>query len=1301
MKQILAIILLMLCLVLPERIESQTYKSFVQIPTDADASMVASIIQDRSGMIWLGTNKGLYSYDGYSVYAHNKGHKDIKTHIYCGLDIGGSQLYLGSDNGLIIYNYRTDSYEALPAKFPKDIRAIVKDGNAIWLGSLEGLFRYDFATKKLSHFETRHYAGLSHNTIYSIIKGSDNRIYIGTYNGFCYYDKHKHGFTKIPLPSIAQKSNVFVNSLLEDRPSGCIWIGTEGNLYRYSLKSGKVERISGFNDNSVKALALDSNHKLLVGTDNGLFVYNGSHIEQHVLHDSRNSSSLSNDVVWSLLRDSNGNIWLGTDDGISMESHIQDIPFTRISQITGVGAGNHFYSIFRDFGGTLWLGGSNGLISTNISLSSPQTSRWYRVDNPVYPIAHNRIRQIYEDREKHLWICTDGGLHRYENGQWHRYNLEDRTRTMNANWAYNVYEDERGRLWVATCLGGILVVDKHKLERSKDYCIADYSFGSSNGLAGMFVNQLVPDSRGNIWVLLYNNGLQCINTHTMRIQHIGLNEFKGDNNPNFLLSDSLKHLWVGLRGGVLYIGDGYTKPHMIVFKNFGQGEITAMAEVKNEIWVCSTDGVWIINKKTMKGQRIYSANQTFSCIYYDKRSNLIFLGSVDGLVCTSPENLRRKIQRHSLQLIAVYSNNEQHFNQNGRSFRFFGDIEFAADENHLVFEFSDLPYAQAEKDHFFYKLEGVDNDWNTLPQNSNHITFNNLPSGSYKLLISRLNANGEPSSPLVVPFKILPHWYYSLWAKIFYTILLMALVWWLFKFYRMRNRLRLERIEKERVMEQSRQKMDFFTNISHDFKTPLSMIIAPLSRLLQEIKESNLRTQLELAQRNAMKLTAMIHQLIDFDRVENNVNSTLMLGRVDFVQLAYKVFCGFEDGIFRDKSIETKFDTNIESVYMQVDELKIESTIANLLSNAAKYTPDRGSVHMSLLIDTNTVKVAIQDTGIGIPAKDLPYVSQRFFQSSKTKGKKEGTGIGLYMARAYTELHGGTFSISSEEGHGTLVTLTFPAGNLSPDTQLIDTIYSPMISGDSDTLPLVIIVDDNKDMIEFMTVILKPYFRCMSAYDGKTGLDLCISQTPSLIITDVMMPVMDGMEMCHHLRDNVPTSTTPIIMLTAKNDKITELESIRINIDAFLVKPFDANILLLRAQQLVNKYNLIEKKKRIGAISEPKAIEAVSEDEKFLSQITALIEDCVGDFEMNVNSLCERMGLGNKLVYRKLKQLTGQTPVEYIRIIRMKKAAMLLSQQKFTVAEVMYMVGYSNTSYFSKCFQTEFGVTPRQYSEKK
>ncbi len=1277
----------------------QTYKTFRQIPMGADASMIADIIQDRSGMIWMGTNNGLYSYDGYTVYAHNKGPRYLKTHIYCGIDIDGSRLVLGSDNGLLVYNYRTDTYESLPGRFPHDIRTLVRDGNTLWLGSLNGLFTYNLHSQKLKHYDVRHNQGLSHNTIYSIIKGSDRNIYIGTYDGMCYYDKSRHRFTKIAIPISVYKSNVFVNSLLEDKQSKCIWIGTEGNLYQYAMVSGNVRKIDGFNDNSIKALALDRNHKLLVGTDNGLFIYNANRIERHLLHDSRTSSSLSNDVVWSMLSDFNGNLWFGTDDGLSMTPRIQEIPFIPIFQITGQGAGNHFYSIYRDVSGILWLGGSNGLISSSSTLSSPQTSHWYRVDNAAYPIAHNRIRQIYEDREHHLWICTDGGLHRLIGRQWHRYNLEDKSRTKNANWAYNVYEDEKGRLWVATCLGGVLVVNKHKLENSKDYCIADYSFNTSNGLAGMFVNQLVPDGNGYIWVLLYNNGLQRINMKSMRIESTGLDNLRGDNNPSFLLSDSKRNLWVGLRGGVLSLGSKKDKPYMIKFKNFNQSEVTAMTEVKNEIWVCSTDGVWIIDKRHKTAQRIYSSSRTFTCMYYDNRSNYIYLGGVDGLISTTPENFRRNVTGNRPQLVAVYVNNELRFAQDGQSFRSTDRLEFASDENHLVFEFSDYPYTQTDKDRFVYRLKGVDVGWNSLPQNNNHITFNNLPYGKYNLEICKLDANGKPSKSLLIPFAIRYPWYLSWWARFVYFIMIGSLVIWCINFYRMRNRLRLERMEKERIIEQSKQKMDFFTNISHDFKTPLSMIIAPLSRLLIEVKDKNQKPQLELAQRNAMKLTAMIHQLIDFDRVDNNVNSTLMLGRVDFVELAHKVFVGFEEGLFREKSITSEFNTNVETCYQQLDELKIESALTNLLSNAAKYTEAGGKVSMTVEVTDTNISISVKDTGIGIPSKDLPYVSQRFFQSSATKDKKEGTGIGLYLAKAYTELHGGTFDITSVEGKGTCVTLSFALNVASQmETSQITADNNKMVT--DNMLPLVIIVDDNKEVIDFIEDTLKDNFKCLSANNGKEGLKLCVSHTPNLIITDLMMPLMDGLEMCQQIRHHVPTSTTPIIMLTAKNDKRTELESIKLSIDTFLVKPFDANILLQRALQLVEKHRQIEKKERMEAISEPKTIEAVSDDEKFLSQITSLIEDHIGDFELNVNSLCEQMGMGNKLVYRKLKQLTGQTPVEYIKNIRMKKAAMLLGQQKFTVAEVMYMVGFSNSSYFSKCFQAEFGVTPRQYSEQ-
>ena len=395
-----------------------------------------------------------------------------------------------------------------------------------------------------------------------------------------------------------------------------------------------------------------------------------------------------------------------------------------------------------------------------------------------------------------------------------------------------------------------------------------------------------------------------------------------------------------------------------------------------------------------------------------------------------------------------------------------------------------------------------------------------------------------------------------------------------------------------------------------------------------------------------------------------------------------------------------------------MDAIKLESILDNLLSNAVKYTPEEGEVTLRLQASDKEVHISVSDTGIGVPRQDQPYVFQRFFQSPKTAGKKEGTGIGLYLVKTYTELHGGNVQLSSEENKGTTITLTLPviamehsAVEVSPETVSSD--IEPVAAGvevvvpdtgmPASDAPLLLIVDDTPEVSEFIYQILHTKYRCRLADNGKIGMELTMELMPDLIIADVMMPVMDGLEMVRHIKKNIPTSTIPIILLTAKSDKETELESIQLHIDAFIPKPFEPDILLSRVEQLLHSWETHEAKARMEVLSTPKEIEAVSYDEKFLANVIHLIEEHISDSELNVNALCEWTDINNKQMYRKIKQLTGITPVEYIKSIRMKKAAMLLKQQKFTVAEVMYMVGFSNHSYFSKCFQAEFGVTPKQY----
>ena len=861
--------------------------------------------------------------------------------------------------------------------------------------------------------------------------------------------------------------------------------------------------------------------------------------------------------------------------------------------------------------------------------------------------------------------------------------------------------------------------------------MAEKTYSIHNGLSGMFINQMIPDREGNVWALLYNssNSIEKINPRTGEVTHIAAGELKGERTPNFILCAEDGYIWIGFPGGVMRVTPENDSIRMLPFDAYNHYEVLSMAEADGRIWISTTDGFWVADQQTLEVRRLNITDKRFTSMFFDKTSGELYLGTADGFAISSPEALLAEHLEQALILTALYVNNQLYQSgsgqaldavQSAQSIRYSQRINLDYDQNNLAFEFSDLPYSLEEKSKLLYRLEGVDREWNLLKPNTNRITYNNLNYGDYRLIVSKLDAHGKPSEKTyALDIHIIPPWYYTPWAKAVYVLLCLVLILWTINFFRVKNRLKLERLEKEKILEQSQAKMEFFTNLSHDLKTPLSMIIAPISRMLPAIKDPQEKKQLEQVQHNAMKLNSLIHQGLDFNRVDSGNNALLILSQIELVSFVRGLFALYAEEKAREKQLTFDFHTDREKIYIQMDAIKLESILDNLLSNAVKYTPEGGSVTLRLEIpgEEKDVRISVSDTGIGVPRQDQPYIFQRFFQSPKTAGKKEGTGIGLYLVKTYTELHGGSVLLTSEENKGTTVTLNLPVG--SPEQMSVDVLSEPVASEQETALveaetavsassssaaetaspeaPLILIVDDTPEIAGFIYQILHAKYRCRIAENGKIGVEMAMELSPDLIIADVMMPVMDGLEMVRRLKKHIPTSTIPIILLTAKNDKETELESIRLNIEAFIPKPFEPDILLSRVEQLLAAWEMHETKARIEALATPKEIEAVSYDEKFLANIIHLIEEHISDSELNVNALCEWTGTNNKQMYRKMKQLTGMTPVEYIKSIRMKKAAMLLKQQKFTVAEVMYMVGFSNHSYFSKCFQAEFGVTPKQY----
>lgn len=1292
LKKILAVIIILVSI--EGQAQSHNYDIFDNYRLSVEAVSVRFFIQDNKGFMWIGTEKGLYSFDGYTAYPHFAMGDNANNTINCGMFISDSELLLGSENGFLLYNIRTLQYQSFLSDFHHDIRSLIKVGNDIWIGCFDGLFTYNTDSGELNELLSDNLKGTRHSMIYTLME-DNGYVYLGSNRKLGRFALKNMTYEE--LDTSGNGGNYLVHSLLKDSKRKCIWIGQGGRLFQYFPESGIYKNVGDFN--VVKSMTIDENNNIIMGTDNGLVIYNDNNI-RYVVHDSREQTSLANNVVWYVFKDKSENIWLGTDKGISFSPKDRRFNLIPIYTITGTGEGNQFHSIYRDAFNNFWLGGSNGLILCKDIRDFDVDLRWYKMGGSQNRISHNHIRDIFEDNDNNLWIATDYGLNKFNRHSqgFKRYTVYSPDGMLNANWAYDVLEDSFNRLWIASYNGGIFVIDKQKLVSDNMTQTADLHYSMENGLSGNNVDFIVLDKNENVWALIHNTAIEIINTKTGDISTFPIRKYTGDIIPSYLMTDNDGFIWAGYSNGIVRIDPLTQAVENVTFKRTTTAGVLAMAEVNNSIWISTSSGIWIVNKTDLSSHYISSIDHVFTSMYYDETHKEILLGGIDILATTEP-NASLEIKPEEILISALYVNNQLYKDEEtNASISETDKIRLSYNQNNIELEVTDLSYSKEGKGSFIYKMNDEDK-WITLPVGANSIQLNKLDPGNYNLSISK-NSLEDNGGQLLKTLSIVvaPPWYASMLAKLLYAMLLLLLIWWIYFFIKTKNRMKYVQVEKEKTLEQSRLKVAFFSDVAHEFKTPLSLIIAPLSGLIQGIKNEKDRHALEMINQNAMKLNSLIHQAIDYYRDDSKVNIGLLLSKVELVEFARSIFLSYKEGM-KNKKIEFIFNTNVQQVFLNIDTVKMESVFNNLLSNACKFTNPGDSIIFSLDYQSREglVEFKISDSGIGIPKQDIPYVFQRFFQSKKNTKKNEGTGIGLFLVKNYIELHGGNVSVSSKVNEGTTFTFGLPV--ISSDNEHKEAKINKI--NDIDNKQLIAIVEDNVAIAEFIYNVFTPEYRCIIAHNGKTGLNACMELNPDIIIADIMMPVMDGLEMARRLKNHIPTSTIPLVLLTAKDDKETELNSINLNVDAFIAKPFDSTILHSRVKQLLESRKKLVKKARIDNLSSPKKEKTESMDEKFLSKITKIIEDKIADPDLNVNLLSELADVNSKQLYRKVKQLTGLTTIDYIKSIRMKKAAMYLSNQNFTIAEVMYMVGFSNHSYFAKCFQSKFGVTPRQFTEQK
>lgn len=776
---------------------------FVNVSLDG-AQTVCAIVQDEQGMMWIGTDNGLFSYDGYHGYRHYHDHAFNNTRVNA-LAIEKNLLFMATGNGVLQFDMRANSYvqnKAVETYQDVNQRKNIKEQRVL-----------DMKGKKAS-LGSEVYALL--NTPKGMLVGSINGLYLGK--------------RLIPLTAGTQP---LVNALAYDAKRRCYWIGTEGALYCADLQLQNFTKIPELNGNSVKCLAEDAEGKLYMGTDNGLYSLSLNDVLEHFVHDSRDAASIPNNIVWACFVDKWQNVWVGTDNGLSRLSTHTYYTYTPLDKITFTGEGNCLHAILQTQDGDWWLGGTNGLIWQGVL--------WYKQNNKYYPLTHNRVRKIYEDKDGNLWTCTDHGINLLDrtSQQMQNFIVYDKTGKYSTAWAYDILEDNQGRIWMASYMGGVFVIDKQKLvtsirtSRSSSSltttasCVADYHFSDQgkNALSGIHVGQMVMDGKGMVWVSTYNR-IDRINPTNMKVEHtanLGV--------INYLMADSHGNVWVGDNSGVkCYLVEASHKTHLADLQTkewqIG-GKVSTMCDVDGKVWVVSGDECCVLDKNGKSCRFIIPAITPLT-MAYSKSEHVVVMGGNDGVVrirADLSEPMAEKLRKGNGQLLltGIVVNGEQVMdgaqNSSAEAPRYIKVLRLESDENNFTLQLSDLPFGDHPTSVYAYKLEGVDRDWRYLNNGILDIAYNGLPYGDYHLMVHVLDGEGDIGEEVyALDISILPPWYLSIWARLFYLALAIVAIWGGMKFYLVRERLAEERRQKIEILEQVDARMKFFASLAERLK---------------------------------------------------------------------------------------------------------------------------------------------------------------------------------------------------------------------------------------------------------------------------------------------------------------------------------------------------------------------------------------------------------------------------------------------------------------------------------------------------
>ena len=1306
---------------------------------------VVSIAQDKQGFLWFATEEGLNKFDGTRFITYLK-NEDLTRQGITGNELNcllddpqDSILWIGTQRaGLNAYDYVNNTFlcyrhdgENPESLITDDVTKIVAatDGN-LWITTYwRGVDYFDKKAGKFIHYNTQTVPGLASDNIWSVVDGGDGKLYMGhVHHGFSVLslkDKKVKNFMYDPEDPVSLPGNG-VTCIYKDL-SGNIWLGTDRGLALFNPEAENfihfhhsedgvphtVFDIRQFDGNKLwiamefgGIAILDLTQRMFLSPDQVRFQY---------IKEGDDEYSLSNSTVRCLFQDSFKNVWAGMWGGginfLSHESSYFNVYSYSPIQHSGSSLNNKTASsvcVARD--GKLWIGTDGGGINV---FDKGKRVAVYKEETG--DLTDNSIQAALCDSEGNLWFGSFmGGVDFYDvkKKSFHQIFPKDKT----GEDVRALYEDAE-YVWIGTS-NGIYKVRLH------DKGIADHYTVENN-----LVRCISKDNLNRLWIGTFGGGLGVFDEHFQCVKLFNVTSLFPSNTINTVYMDSQNRMWIGTGEGLVCFPSSQSWDYKVYRSEEGLSNVHIRAITEDNhgnIWVSTNKGIscYIAVKNSFynygRWDGVPIVGFMSGSVTHDYDGNIYF-GSLNGLCRFNPEMVLAKREAPSAIMtglrifvpISERKSEEKMIELHGCP-----AVRLSYMQNNFSVTFNIQNYALADQVEYAYMLKGLENSWYTVTD-PNNVTFRNIPPGNYCFQVKTRIRNQEWADEIAsLDIRIDPPVWLTWWAKLFYILSGVSVLYFILHAYKkkldMESLYELEKKNHEQEQELNNERLRFYTNITHELRTPLTLILGPLEDMQKSNSLSGKDSQkISVIHQSAIRLLNLINQILEFRKTETQ-NKKLCVSRDNLAALVHEIGLKYKE-LNRKPEIDFCLEIEQEDMSLFFDKEVVTIILDNLISNAIKYT-EKGTItlglHQVVRNNIHHTEISVSDTGFGIAPDALPHIFDRYYQEG-SEHQASGTGIGLALVKNLVVLHEGEIRVESSLNVGSTFYVSLLTDNTYPHVLHADSTektsdekdekeenIEPVHSGKR----ILLIVEDNRDICDYIVESFSDDFEVRTAANGEQGLEQALGCIPDIIVSDIMMPVMNGIVMCRKLKEDLRTSHIPIILLTAKDSLQDKEEGYQVGADSYLTKPFSATLLHSRIHNLLESRKLLAERFNTNSILIDKRA-AVTEsmnklDNEFLEKINKLIEDRLSSEKIDIGYLSDAMCMSNSTLYRKMKALTGLSTNEYIRKIKMQYAERLLLEGKYNISEVAFKVGINSTVYFRQCFKDEFGMAPSDYLKK-